>query len=114
MDGYNFGNGSWRTFDQIFSASYSILKPYNKPMMIAEFACATDEVYSKASWITDAFSKIENSYPKIRIFNWFNIKKYEAAVNKIVDWKVDSSTDSLDAFKTAISDDYFIDSAPTE
>lgn len=113
FDGYNWAGGNWQTFDQIFGAIYATFESYDKAIMIAEFASATDEVQSKTNWITDTFASVENSYPRIRLFNWFNIKKYEAGAGGEIDWRVNSSSDSLAAFKTAISDDYFIESAPT-
>jgi len=106
MDGYNWGGGSWQSFDAVFGASYASLSAFGKPLMIAEFACAEDGVYSKADWITDAFSKIKNNYPLIGIFNWFNI-------NKERDWRVDSSVSSGTAFQNAVSDPCFLDSKPS-
>ena len=107
-DGYhNGGSGgpakyiaAWKHIHAIFTSVYSVFESYGKPLMISEFACATDEVYSKADWITDAFLKIKNSYPKIKVFNWFNISKER-------DWRVNSSTGALNAFKNAINDSYF-------
>jgi beta-mannanase len=107
IDGYNWGQGSWQTFAQIFSSAYATFESYGKPLMISEFACATDESYRKADWITDAFSKIENTYSKIRIFVWFN-------QNKERDWRISSSSSASNAFKNAVSDTYFLESKPTE
>ena len=107
IDGYNWAQGNWQTFDEIFSTAYSTFSAYSKPMMIGEFACATDEVYSKADWITDAFNQIEINYPKFRAFNWFN-------ENKERDWRIDSSSESLNSFTNAISGAYFLETKPTE
>ncbi|MGB9612897.1 MAG: glycoside hydrolase family 26 protein, partial [Candidatus Margulisiibacteriota bacterium] len=101
MDGYNDGYNQWQSFDSVFGSIYAkLISLTNKPLMIGEFACATQEG-NKASWITDAFSKIKSNYPRIKIFSWFNI-------NKERDWRVESSTDSLNAFKTALQDSYFL------
>jgi beta-mannanase len=105
INGYNWGNGNWESFDQVFSTIYSTLESYGKPMMIGEFASA-ENGGDKAAWIIDAFSKIKNNYPKFRIFVWFNI-------NKERDWRINSSTNSLSAFKTAVGDNYFIETAPS-
>jgi len=105
IDGYNWGQGNWESFDQIFSSAYSTFSAYDKPLMIGEFACATDEVQSKTEWITDALSQIQNNYQQIRIFVWFSMKKER-------DWQVNSSSSSLNAFKNAIDEDYFKENTP--
>lgn len=105
FDGYNWGSGNWKSFDQIFSAIYAVFGSYGKSMMIAEFASA-ENGGSKDVWITDAFSEIENNYPLLKMFVWFNI-------NKERDWRVESSTASSNAFNTAMQDSYFIETAPS-
>lgn len=105
LDGYNWGNGDWKSFDQVFSTIYSTFESYGKPLMIAEFASA-ENGGSKDVWIADAFSEIENNYPLIRMFVWFNI-------NKERDWRVESSTASSNAFNAALQDSYFLPTAPT-
>jgi len=104
LDGY-CGLTSWDSFDNIFGGMYATYSAHNKPLMISEFACAEDAVNSKAAWITDAFSRLKNNYPGFKIFIWFN-------VNKERDWRVESSTASLNAFKTAISAPYFLETQP--
>jgi beta-mannanase len=106
-DGYNWGtsqtvatagwNSIWQTFDEIFSSVYqrvTTLAP-TKPFMIGEFA-STEVGGNKAAWITDAASRINAAYPQLRGFIWFNY-------NKETDWRVESSTASLNAFKTAFA-----------
>lgn len=100
LDGYNWAQGSWQTFDQVFSSAYSSFSGYGKPIMFSEFSCATAETYSKADWITDAFSKIKNNYTQAKIFIWFN-------TNKERDWRVNSDVTALNAFKNAVNDSYF-------
>ncbi|MBU1026402.1 MAG: hypothetical protein KKA31_01585, partial [Candidatus Margulisbacteria bacterium] len=106
IDGYNWGFGDWFTFDEIYSSSYATFSTYGKPIMIGEFASAEDGG-DKAAWITSTFLTIKNDYPQIRAFNWFNI-------NKERDWRINSSSSAEAAFKTAVSDSYFLDSRPTE
>ena len=74
-------------------------------MMIAEFGTGEFETenLNKSSWITDAFQKIKSDYPRIKIFTWFNI-------NKELDWRVNSSPESLEVFKAAMEDPYYIGS----
>ena len=72
-------------------------------MMIAEFGSPEFEYdgINKAAWITDAFDKIKNNYPKIKLILWFHI-------NKELDWRINSSPSSLKAYQKAIDDPYFI------
>jgi beta-mannanase len=106
IDGYNWGSVDWESFDQVFSYIYSTFEAYGKPMMLGEFASAEKNFGDKANWITDAFSKIKNNYPEIKIFVWFNI-------NKERDWRVNSSSSSLTAFQNAISDSYYLETPPS-
>lgn len=105
FDGYNWGNGDWKSFDQVFSPIYATFEAYGKPMMIGEFACS-ETGGDKAAWITDALSKIKSNYPKVKMINWFNIDKER-------DWRIDSSTTALSAFQNAIQDSYFSGEKPT-
>lgn len=102
MDGYNWGYSNWQSFDQVFSQVYQALAALtSKPLMIGEFASA-ESGGNKAEWIRDAFSKIKTNYPRIKLFNWFNI-------NKERDWRINSSLSSEKALRQAISDSYFVE-----
>jgi hypothetical protein len=113
LDGYNFypkdpwgGVRPYRDFDNNFKELYSACARLgNQPMMIAEFGSGEFEYngLSKADWINDAFEKIKNDYPRIKIFTWFHIKKE-------CDWRVNSSDEALNAFRLAMKDPYFIGS----
>jgi hypothetical protein len=71
-----------------------------KPFMIGEFA-SSEVGGNKAAWITDAASRMQAAYPQLRAFVWFNY-------NKETDWRVESSTASLTAFKSSfVNDAYF-------
>ena len=112
-DGYNWGTSQtvassgwdshWQSFDEVFSSVYqrvTAIAP-SKPFMIGEFA-STEVGGNKAAWITDAAARMKSSYPQLRAFAWFNM-------NKETDWRVESSTASLNAFKTAFgADAYFV------
>lgn len=105
IDGYNWAQGNWQTFDQVFYTAYITLEALNKPIMISEFSCATDEVYSKADWITNAFVKIRSDYTLVKAALWLNEKKER-------DWRIESSADPTTAFKNAVSDSYFSGNKP--
>lgn len=101
LDGYNWGNDCWQSFDQIFSSAYTAITALSdKPVMIGEFASATAEG-DKAAWITDAFSGLKTGYPRIKAFCWFNI-------NKERDWRIDSSAAAAAAYKNVLQDAHFL------
>ena len=102
LDGYEWYPGE--SFDDIFSAIYKAITEHpeifgDKDIMLAEFAAM--EGGDKALWIQDAFNKIKDEYVKIKAFYWFNEKKER-------DWRVDSSAESLESFRDAMDDPYFV------
>ena len=93
-----------RDFDNCFKALYdSCALLGDQPMMIAEFGTGEFESngFDKAAWITDAFNKIKTDYPRLKIFTWFNI-------NKELDWRVNSSPETLEAFRKSMKDPYYL------
>jgi beta-mannanase len=108
MDGYGYNAANWahdrsKTFELTFSSTYDILKAHNKPIMVAEIAAGEDssDANFKPDWITDAFAKMQNQYPLIKAYTWFDYNKEE-------DWRFNSSNASLSAYKTSIQNQYFI------
>ncbi|HEY5547983.1 MAG TPA: glycosyl hydrolase [Coriobacteriia bacterium] len=100
LDGYNSGTAAswstWRSFGGTFGASYgTVTRLTAKPLFIAETA-SVEQGGDKAAWITDMFKSIVTTYPRVTGVCWFN-------ANKERDWRVDSSTASLDALKTALA-----------
>ena len=114
FDGYNWGstvfgqqfNAQWRTFDEIFNESYVELQAINaeKPIIIGEFA-STEEGGDKAAWIRDSFSAIREDYPQIRGLIWFHIAKE-------TDWRINSSDESIAAYRESVADDYWLSDYP--
>lgn len=110
MDAYNWypkdpwgGKRPFRSFDNCFKELYTQCTQLGKhPIMIAEFGSPEFNYKgkTKADWISDAFSKIKNEYPQIKMLAWFHI-------NKELDWRVNSSPESLEAFKKAVASPYF-------
>lgn len=99
LDGYNWGStqswSTWTSFWDLFSAGVTQLRSLTaKPLFIAEVATA-ESGGSKAAWISDMFATLA-AHPEIRGFTWFDHAKE-------TDWRIDSSADSLDAFRTGLS-----------
>lgn len=97
MDGYNWGTSrawsTWQGFREIFDEAYNALISGSKrPVIIAEYA-STEMGGSKAAWITDMKNQIQSgAYPKLTAVIWFN-------ENKETDWRIESATASLVAYK---------------
>jgi len=85
----------------IFSPTYQNLVAVsaNKPILLAETA-STESGGNKAAWITDAFAVLPTTFPQIKAFVWFNIKKE-------TDWLIESSTAATQAFAQGINTNYF-------
>ncbi len=103
IDGYNWGGGPapWQSFNTIFGPMYSILTSLDPglPVWICEFASREPSVNdgaailpaaSKGQWINEAFTS--TAFPRVSALVWFHEKKER-------DWRIDSSADSLAAFR---------------
>ncbi len=118
MDGYNFGstvpNGQWLSLAQVFLPTYQdISRLTSKPLMISELSSA-EQGGDKAAWITDGLlSALPSLLPRVRAVLWFD------AVDGY-DWRVDTSTASLTAFRQVVAspmfqstfDPFVVDDAP--
>ena len=96
LDGYNWGSlDVWQTWTQVFGSSYDVLCRLDavKPVMVSETA-STELVGDKAAWITSAYTReIPTRTPRVRFVVWFD-------QNKETDWRVESSTRSLNAYRS--------------
>ncbi len=54
----------------------------------------------KTAWIDAIVPTLKSSYPLIKGLVWFDVNKEE-------DWRIDSSADTLAAFKRMATDPYF-------
>jgi hypothetical protein len=103
MDGYNWGTNpvkpaGWKTFDQIFSTTYSYIQGSvapSKPVMVAEVA-STESGGSKAAWIQEMLRDVPAEFPRIRALLWFD--KYDDGM----DWPLETSTSASSAFAQSI------------
>jgi len=96
IDGYNWGSSrewsTWRSFEEIFSDAYKTLTSITRrPFMIGEVACG-ESGGSKELWIREALKALKGQFSKIEILVWFD-------VNKECDWRIASSSASLNAFR---------------
>lgn len=108
LDGYNYAAAShvpWFSFTTLFAGSYDIITRLSaKPVMVAETASAEDGG-DKAAWIRSAFLRaLPTRFPRIRAVVWFDQAKE-------TDWRVDSSTASLNAWRDVVSSPLYNDAA---
>jgi hypothetical protein len=101
FDGYNGGTalnwGGWLTFAQLFANSIFDLRRFTtKPVIICEVGCA-ETGGDKAAWVKDMLTtQLPGPMASdIRAVLWFN-------QNKEADWRVESSTASLAAFRESL------------
>jgi hypothetical protein len=99
LDGYNWGggNGHWQSLKEVFSASYAVVTQLSaKPVIIAETS-SSEISGDKGTWIRAGFmSAIPQSFPRVSAVVWFNS-------TQALDWRVDSSQSSLDAYRAVVN-----------
>jgi hypothetical protein len=106
---YNWGTtqdwSDWQAFKYIFRDQVRKSRRLwpDKPIMIAEFASAT-KGGDKAAWLREIPDYLKTSMRDIDCIIWFDLKK-EA------DWRINSSKQSLAAFKEIMQDPIFLSSA---
>lgn len=113
LDGYNWGTtqnwSSWQSFAQVFQNAYNQITKVapEKPLMIAE-TNSTNVGGDKAAWYQDALeNQITNNFTKIKAVVFYNEDRTQ---KEGVNWKIDTSPDSLDAFKKAIQTPQYLSS----
>jgi beta-mannanase len=99
LDGYNWGstsftNGPWKSFGEVFQASYDVITGLgSQPLIIAETG-STEHGGDKAAWIANLAATAPTLFPRLKALIWFSN-------NSGADWKIDTSPASLAAFQSA-------------
>jgi hypothetical protein len=114
FNGYDFGGQAGHnsaSFKNIFSAAYKSMRKNhpNKPLMVVD--TATDEGGGKAKWISNAYKTLKTKFPGIKMSGWYHDYWSHNDIKKF-DGRVDSSPESIAAFKAALSDSYFLERIP--
>lgn len=110
LDGYNWGKtqswSDWVSFSGVFTASYNLITSIapSKPLVIAEVN-TTDKGGDKGGWYKDMFvHQIPQNFPKVLALVIFNEDRTR---QENVNWRVDVTQESLEAFKSAIKAEYY-------
>ncbi len=108
-DGYAWGPGlasatRQEPFQELFQAYYNWAAPHNKPMMIGETGAMENNPGDKANWFTAMAKSVTQHFPLIRAFLYFDVVGANTAN---YDWQIDTTPESLAAFKAMANDPYF-------
>ena len=99
--------GGWRTWTQIFQPFYDWASTMNKPIMIAENGALEDPAVPsrKASWIADSQSVMKTHLPVDP--GGAVLRHPRQPQRHTLNWPVDTSQASYNAYKTMGADPYF-------
>jgi hypothetical protein len=102
--GFNWAPGRaedpWRGFQEIFDAFYAFGSGRDKPMMVGAYGVQERGEGEKASWFTEAAADLKEMYPAIAAVVYFNS-------DRDFDWRVTTSSSSLEAFRTLGLESHF-------
>ncbi len=102
--------GWWSSFQGVFDDSYREMEAIDpiKPMVLAEWGVGEfPRSGDKAVWIAQAFDSIKNRYPRIKAAVYWH-ERWQNEDGTYSNLRINSSQNALKAYKTGISDDYWI------
>lgn len=105
LTGYNTGTyypgEIWRSFDEIYQPIYmEMLRNYDKPMMITEFA-SSSVGGDKEAWILDMYKQIQK-YDKIKVAIWWNGRDLDVEGNVARPYWLNETEGTYEAFKASL------------
>jgi hypothetical protein len=107
LDGYNWGDTSkesWTSLRDVFGKSYAELTSLtSKPLMFAETASSEGPGGDKGCWVTQGFCDLPSAFPLVRAVVWFDAMDPQTKT----DWRVNSSSSALGAWKAIVRDPRF-------
>lgn len=109
FDGFNWAlRGEWNSFTEIVDNSYEeMAKLTSKPMIVAEVG-SSESGGDKAAWVASALRREIPKLPRIRAVVWFNERFQDiTGEGQPLDSRVNSSPESLRAFRAAIDSPQF-------
>jgi hypothetical protein len=110
-DGYNFApvktGAKWNSFSTIFGKWYTWAATHPKPLMAAEYGVLEDpsQLMRKANWYSDMQTTVPTSFPLLQAVIAWSTENFKDG--KTLNWNVDSSANSLAAWKAMANDPYF-------
>lgn len=114
LDGYNWGSTQgwsvWQSFHDLFYESYIELSgiALEKPFIISEFG-TTDQGGNKAQWYAAMLEKqIPQNFSRVRAIVFYD---EDRRATEGADWRVDTSSDSLNAVRKALKNSIYTSDA---
>jgi Glycosyl hydrolase family 26 len=109
LDGYNWGRSRWRSFSEVFAASYDRLtKLSDKPVVIGETASAPGP--RKPAWIRDGFlHELPRSFPAIEAVTWFS---KDLSSDGQRDWRIETTAAATAAWREVVNSTLYGGSEP--
>jgi hypothetical protein len=90
----------WRSFEELFDSQYRAAERWGKPVMITELATA-EQGGDKAAWLRDCFALLRDRYTLVEGVLLLEVRSDREW--PAIDWSVQSSDASLEAFREAIA-----------
>ncbi len=114
IDGYNWGTDSdgWKPFSDMLGPTYDIVQSIapSKPLLIGETA-SSEHGGSKAAWIKDMLEvQLPDHFQNVKGFVWFEQNDPDHGV----DWSIETSQASLDAFIAGIHSSRYAENGFTD
>lgn len=114
VDGFNYYDCraanpvGWKSFGQVFNRPYNWVAGRGEPMLIAESGSVEDpsDPDRKAQWLLDMVQWVR-ARPNIKGVTYSHFHDLIPEQQRDCDWTIDSSTDSLLAFRDVVEDPYF-------
>ena len=112
ISGFNWGTSSpystWRTFSHWYATPLAYLKTLKKPICVAEFG-SVEQGGNKGAWLLDAYKQVRAT-KGVRAIVYYDAVERQARTTQ--DWRVDTSSASLAAFRKAIAPRYYVGGPP--
>jgi len=108
VDGYNryrYADQPWKTFTDVFGAAHNCATRKGKPLYVQEYGCVEGEPGWKAAWIRDA-TEVLKTWPEV-VGVSYNNESGESGLDAGCDYRLDTSSSSLSAFKAMGEDPRF-------
>jgi hypothetical protein len=97
---------AYESFENIFKPTYQVLRNVSEDKPIAILELGIDKHPEKARWITEALLTLKNKkFERVKAVSYWHSKDKDSG--KTVDFRINSSKDSLKAYREGIADPLF-------
>ncbi len=104
---YESGN-NWKDVVDLSTIFYSWASTKGKPIAFGAYGTNEDSAQlgtRKSQWFANAQSQIKNSMPALKLMEYYDSPAYPPGIP--YDWSVDSTPQSLDAYRNMVLDQYY-------